>query len=236
MNDAPLISIRGVAKIFEGGRLRALDGVDLDIAAGEFIAIVGPSGCGKSTLLHLIAALDHPEEGTITVAGHNLGRGRQLNHYRAQDVGIVFQLDNLLPTLTASENIQVPMFGQGLSGRDRHARAEALLAQVGLSDRLHYRPPQMSGGERQRVAIARALANDPKIVLADEPTGRLDSASGKRVLALLKQLRDERGLTIILVTHDPTVAAQADRVVSMLDGRVVDAPASAAPAAAPAGH
>jgi ABC-type lipoprotein export system ATPase subunit len=229
MSEEALVTIRGMSKLFEGGRLRALDSVDLDIRKGEFVAIVGPSGCGKSTLLHLIAALDRPDEGTITVAGHNLNHVRQLNHYRACDVGIVFQLDNLLPTLTASENVQVPMLGQGLGRNARHARAEELLAQVGLADRAHYRPPQLSGGERQRVAIARALANEPGILLADEPTGRLDSASGKRVLELLKRIRDERGVTVILVTHDPAVAAQADRIVSMLDGRVV-------PASEPAAH
>jgi putative ABC transport system ATP-binding protein len=228
MSDGPIISIHGLVKEFEEGRLRALDGIDLEVRAGEFIAIAGPSGCGKSTLLHLIAALDRPTAGTIVVAGHNLATARiSLNEYRGRDVGIVFQLDNLLPTLSASENVQVPMFGHGLSGKERHRRAEELLALVGLSERVHYRATQLSGGERQRVAIARALANNPAILLADEPTGRLDTASGKRVLDLITDIRNERGLTVVLVSHDPAVAARADRIVRMLDGRIVgeDVPA-----------
>ena len=221
-SDAPVIAISGVVKTFENGRLRALDGVDLNVQKGEFVAIVGPSGCGKSTLLHLLAALDRPDEGTIVVAGHDLAAARRLNEYRARDVGMVFQLDNLLPTLTASENVQVPMFGQGHSGRERRRRADELLAMVGLAGRTRNRPPQLSGGERQRVAIARALANAPAILLADEPTGRLASASGRRVLELLEQVRREQGITVILVTHDPAIAARADRVVQMLDGRIAN--------------
>ncbi len=221
MSSDVAISIHGVVKTFENGRLRALDGVDLEVGKGEFIAIVGPSGCGKSTLLHLIAALDRPDEGTMIVAGHDLAGAERLNEYRARDVGIVFQLDNLLPTLTASENVQVPMFGQGLSGGERRKRAEELLGMVGLADRARNRPPQLSGGERQRVAIARALANSPAILLADEPTGRLDSASGRRVLDLLEEIRREQGITVILVTHDPAIAARAGRIVQMLDGKIV---------------
>ncbi len=221
-SEASVISISGVVKTFEGGRLRALDGVDLAVQKGEFVAIVGPSGCGKSTLLHLVAALDRPDEGSIVVAGHDLAAAQRLNEYRARDVGMVFQLDNLLPTLTASENVQVPMFGQGLSGKGRRKRADELLAMVGLAGRTRNRPPQLSGGERQRVAIARALANAPAILLADEPTGRLDSASGRRVLELLEQVRREQGITVILVTHDPAIAARADRIVQMLDGRIAN--------------
>ncbi|MBI5947862.1 MAG: ABC transporter ATP-binding protein [Chloroflexi bacterium] len=221
MSEAPAVSVRGVSRVFEDGRLRALDGVDLDVATGEFVAIMGPSGCGKSTLLHLIAALDRPTEGSIMVGGHDLAGRANLNHYRARDVGIVFQLDNLLPTLSASENVQVPMFGHQRSGRARHRRAEELLGVVGLAGRAHTRPPQLSGGERQRVAIARALANSPALLLADEPTGRLDSESGMRILELLKRLREERRLTVVVVTHDPRVAAQADRIIEMLDGRIV---------------
>lgn len=220
MSSDAAISIHGVVKAFENGRLRALDGIDLQVRRGEFVAIVGPSGCGKSTLLHLIAALDRPDEGTIIVADHDLAAAERLNEYRARDVGIVFQLDNLLPTLTASENVQVPMFGQGRSGRERRKRAEELLGMVGLADRARNRPPQLSGGERQRVAIARALANSPAILLADEPTGRLDSASGRRVLDLLEEIRREQGITVILVTHDPAIAARADRIVQMLDGKI----------------
>lgn len=221
MSEAPIVRIRGLVKEFERGRLRALDGIDLDVLPGEFVAIAGPSGCGKSTLLHLIAALDRPTDGTVEVAGHNLLTAKlSLNHYRARDVGIVFQLDNLLPSLTASENVQVPMFGQVRSGRDRRRRAEELLDLVGLHERRHNRPPELSGGERQRVAVARALANSPSIVLADEPTGRLDSKTGADVLSLFESLRRERGITIILVTHDMGIAARADRIVPMIDGRI----------------
>jgi putative ABC transport system ATP-binding protein len=220
MNNPPAIVVHGVVKTFEDGKVRALDGVELEVAPQEFVAIVGPSGCGKSTLLHLIAALDKPDEGTIQVLGHELARDRNLSHYRARDVGIVFQLDNLIPTLNASENVQVPMFEAGLKARERKERAERLLDQVGLVGKEHSRPAELSGGERQRVAIARALANDAPVILADEPTGRLDSKSGELVLDLLEQLRRERGLTVVMVTHESHVADRADRIVRMLDGRV----------------
>jgi putative ABC transport system ATP-binding protein len=220
MSEVPAISVHGVVKTFEKGRIRALDGVDLEVRPQEFVAIVGPSGCGKSTLLHLIAALDKPDEGTIQVLGHELASDRNLSHYRARDVGIVFQLDNLIPTLNSSENVQVPMFEAGLEPHQRKEKAERLLAQVGLTGKEHSRPAELSGGERQRVAMARALANDAPIVLADEPTGRLDSKSGELVLDLLDQLRVERGLTVVMVTHEGHVAERADRIVRMLDGRV----------------
>jgi putative ABC transport system ATP-binding protein len=221
MSDGrPAIRIRGLVKSFEKGRINALNGVDLDVFEGEFVAIVGPSGCGKSTLLHLIAALDRPDKGTIDVKGHELRSERRLDHYRSHDVGLVFQLDNLIPSLSASENVQVPMFEGRCSARERRQRAEELLEKVGLKGKGRSRPPQLSGGERQRVAIARALANDPPLLLADEPTGRLDSASGRRILDLLENLQKERGLTIVLVTHEPAVARRADRIVEMLDGCV----------------
>jgi len=218
MSD-PTIRVRAVRKSFEDGRIVALNGMDLEVAEGEFVALVGPSGCGKSTLLHLIAALDRPDEGSIEVAGHELSSGRNLTHYRSHHVGMIFQLHNLLPSLTAEENVQVPMLELGLSRRQRRARARQLLAAVGLAGRERSRPPQLSGGERQRVAIARALANDPPILLADEPTGSLDSEAGRRVLELLGKLRRTRGLTVLLVTHDADVAGLADRIVRMLDGR-----------------
>ncbi|HEY5640469.1 MAG TPA: ABC transporter ATP-binding protein [Dehalococcoidia bacterium] len=229
MSEAPAISVRGVVKTFDQGKVRALNGADLDVAAGEFVAIVGPSGCGKSTLLHLIAALDRPDEGTIAVQGHELSSDGNLSRFRAREVGIVFQLDNLIPTLSASENVQVPMFEAGFSAKERVQRAERLLAQVGLSGKGRYLPSELSGGERQRVAIARALANDPPFVLADEPTGRLDSKSGELVLDLLERLRRERNLTVVMVTHEGAVAERADRIVRMLDGRI-EAPAPAAEA------
>jgi putative ABC transport system ATP-binding protein len=216
-----VVEMRAVVKTFEDGRVRALDAVDLDVEAGEWVAVVGPSGCGKSTLLHLIAALDRQDSGTIVVNGEDLEQEKDLSRHRAREVGLVFQLDNLLPTLTAGENVQVPMFEIGLGARERQARARQLLDLVGLADKEANRPAELSGGERQRVAIARALANEPGILLADEPTGRLDSESGRRVLDLLEDLRQRRGLTIILVTHDGAVAARAGRIVRMLDGRVV---------------
>ena len=228
----PVVEMRSVVKTFEGGRVRALAGIDLTIASGEWVAVVGPSGCGKSTLLHLIAALDRADEGTVVVNGEDVDMERDLSRHRAREVGLVFQLDNLLPTLSASENVQVPMFEIGLSAGERRGRAEELLALVGLADKAKNRPAELSGGERQRVAIARALANEPGILLMDEPTGRLDSESGRRVLDLIDRLRRERGLTVVLVTHDVGVAARADRIVRMLDGRTVgeDVPAGRPPA------
>lgn len=220
-DDGPLIEVGGVVKWFEDGRIKALNGVDLTVDEGEFVAVVGPSGCGKSTLLHLIAALDRPTEGSVVVAGHDLANRDRLNEYRAHDVGVVFQLDNLLPTLSAIENVMVPMFEGTLPPRRRRQRAVELLDAVGLTGKEKQRPSELSGGERQRVAVARALANDPPILLADEPTGRLDSESGRRVLALLANLRRSRGLTVILVTHEQGVAEAADRIVHMLDGRVI---------------
>jgi putative ABC transport system ATP-binding protein len=219
---APMIHLRGLLKTFEEGRLQAVASVDLDVAPGEFVAIVGPSGCGKSTLLNLIAALDEADDGTIVVAGHDLRQHRDLDHYRTEDVGLVFQLDNLLPSLTAAENVEVPMFGQVRSRRERRRRATELLDFVGIGDRADTRPPQMSGGERQRIAIARALANRPPLLLADEPTGRLDSTTGAMVMDLLEDLQRSEGLTLVVVTHDPDVATRADRIVRMLDGRVLD--------------
>jgi putative ABC transport system ATP-binding protein len=220
MNSVPAIEARGVRKTYEQGRIVALDGMDLDVAYGEFVAVVGPSGCGKSTLMHLIAALDQPDAGTITVAGHRLESRKDLSHYRARHVGMVFQLHNLLPSLTAEENVQMPMFELGMSGHERRRRARELLELVDLGDRVRSRPPELSGGERQRVAIARALANEAPILLADEPTGSLDSAAGHRILELVVELRARRGLTVVLVTHDAAVAARGDRIVEMLDGRL----------------
>jgi putative ABC transport system ATP-binding protein len=223
MSERVAVEADGLVKAYEQGRIRALNGMDLHVDEGEFVAVVGPSGCGKSTLLHLIAALDRPDAGSIRVAGHDLAAERDLSHYRARHVGIVFQLHNLLPSLSALENVQVPMFELGVRGPERRRRAAELLRQVGLADRDRNRPTQLSGGERQRVAIARALANDPPLLLADEPTGSLDSAAGRQVLELLERVRTERGATLVLVTHDERVAARADRLVRMLDGRSVGA-------------
>jgi putative ABC transport system ATP-binding protein len=216
-----VIDIHGLTKAFEDGRINALNGIDLQIERGEWVAIVGPSGCGKSTLLHLIASLDHPDGGQIIVDDHDLAKLRDINHYRSHHIGMIFQLHNLLPSLTASENVQVPMFELGISGRERKERAERGLADVGLAGKEKQRPVLLSGGERQRIAIARALANGAPILLADEPTGNLDSQAGRLVLDLLERIRLERDLTIVMVTHDPRVAERADRLIQMLDGRVV---------------
>ena len=218
----PIITLRGLVKTFEEGRVRALDGVDLEVATGDFVAIMGPSGCGKSTLLNAVAALELADDGEIVVAGHDLRSTKDLDHFRARDVGLVFQLDNLLASLTAQENVEVAMLGQGGSRRERSARARELLEFVDVADRARSRPPELSGGERQRVAIARALANSPAILLADEPTGRLDSTTSARVLDLLESLHHEQGMTLVVVTHDPRVAERAHHVVRMLDGRVVE--------------
>jgi ABC-type lipoprotein export system ATPase subunit len=221
-NNRIAIDVQDVVKTYEEGRIRALNGATLQIREGEFVAITGPSGCGKSTLLHLIAALDRPDSGRIVVNGVDLAHTRDLSRYRARQVGLVFQLHNLLPTLSASANVQLPMYEAELSLLERRAKAQRLLEAVGLGDRANTPPTKLSGGERQRVAIARALANDPAILLADEPTGNLDSKAGEMVLDLLRDIQRERGVTLVLVSHDLQIAGAAQRIVRMLDGRVVD--------------
>jgi len=213
------IDVRGVSRTYPGG-VRALADVDLTVGYGETIAITGPSGCGKSTLLNLLAAIDSPSCGTVTVGGRDLARVRDLSEYRRYEVGLVFQFHNLLPQLPALSNVELPMFGGQRSARQRRARARELLAAVDLGDREHRLPTELSGGERQRVAIARALANEPKILLADEPTGSLDSASTERFLDLLEHLGDT-GMTVVMVTHDSEVAEHAQRTIEMRDGAIV---------------
>lgn len=222
----PAIQLFDVTKTFEHGAVHALNGVTMTVGEGEWVALVGPSGCGKSTLLHLLAALDRPASGRILVNGLDLSGIESMNRYRRFEVGLVFQLHNLLPNLTAIQNVEVAMFGNGLGHREQGERARELLAAVALSHRERVRPPGLSGGERQRLAIARALANNPSIILADEPTGALDSVSAEGVLALFHKIRNERGVTILLVTHDKEVAAAADRIIYMRDGRIVEAPAA----------
>jgi putative ABC transport system ATP-binding protein len=216
------IVVSGVKKEYDGGVVRALDGVDLEVKRGEFIAITGPSGCGKSTLLHLLGALDTPSSGTISVEGHDIAHLRNASRYRRQTIGLVFQLHNLLPRLTAQANVEVAMIGSHRARSARQAWAHQLLTELDLSGRERRRPSQLSGGERQRVAIARALANDPPILLADEPTGSLDSAASKKVLSLFWRLQHEHGVTTVMVTHDAEVARTASRIVHMRDGRIVE--------------
>ena len=218
--EPPAVEVADLVRTFDEGRTRAVDGVTFSVAQGEFVAVTGPSGCGKSTLLHLIAALERPDSGRIVVLGQDIGGRRDLSRYRARTVGLVFQLHNLLPNLTAVENVEIPMYETGLGMRERRRRALQLLELLGLADKARRRPPELSGGERQRVAIARSLSNDPPILLADEPTGNLDSKAGRNVIEALKAIHDQRGVTIIMVTHDPGIAASADRVIKMLDGRI----------------
>jgi putative ABC transport system ATP-binding protein len=222
-----------VSRSFEDGRIAALVDVSFRVAEGEFVAVTGPSGCGKSTLLNLIGALDRPDSGEIEVAGERVGEADGAG-YRASVVGFVFQFHNLIPTLTAAENVQLPMLGRRLARGERVRRALGLLDEVGLSERRSAYPPTLSGGERQRVAIARALANEPPLLLADEPTGALDSATGGQIVELLQRVRAQRGTTILLVTNDPDVARAADRTLRIRDGRIAEITPAAAPRSASA--
>ena len=221
MSGAEVV-VSDVTKTFEGGRIIALDRASLQLVPGELVALTGPSGTGKSTLLNLIGALDRPDSGTITVDGASLDSSDAAG-YRAETVGFVFQFHHLIPTVSALDNVQVPMLGRGIARVGREKRARMLLADVGLTGRAASVPATLSGGERQRVAIARALANDPRLLLADEPTGSLDSDTGVQVLELLQRVRRERGMTVLLVTNDDEVAATADRTLRLLDGRVTPA-------------
>jgi ABC-type lipoprotein export system ATPase subunit len=216
---SPLLRADRLVKYYPDGNVQALRGVSMEIAPADFVAITGPSGCGKSTLLHLLGGLDRPTEGEVYFRGEPLSR-LDLDAYRARDIGFVFQSFYLMPTLTAIENIQIPMFEGPWPRRERAERAGQLLDEVGLSHRRVHRPGQLSVGERQRVAIARALANEPSLLLADEPTGNLDSQSQEEILRLLGQLRQRRRLTMVIVTHSHDVAQAADRRIPMKDGRI----------------
>ena len=223
--SVPLLSLERVTKAYRMGQVEvlALRGVDLELAEGEFLAIMGPSGSGKSTLLHIAGLLDRPTSGQVLWQGEDVTglRSARLAELRGRHIGFVFQTFNLIPTLTAQENVELPLVFQGVPAGERRKRAGELLAAVGLSARARHRPGQLSGGERQRVAIARALAADPKLILADEPTGNLDSTSGREILALLVEL-NEAGKTLVLVTHDAEAASVAKEVLRMRDGMFVD--------------
>lgn len=216
-----LLEAKALTREFDEGQVRALRGVDLTIKEGEFIAIVGPSGCGKSTLLQLLGALDRPTSGTLLYRGQSLPDLPNPAAYRAHEVGFIFQAFHLLPTFTAVENVQIPMFETDRSASERRERAAELVKLVGLAPRLDHFPSKLSGGERQRVAIARSLANEPSLLLADEPTGNLDSENAHAILDLIIRLQQEQGRTMVLVTHDPTIAERAQRILRMKDGRIV---------------
>jgi len=220
------IRVEGVYKSFQvgGGTVEVLKGVDLRIEKGEFVAIVGPSGVGKSTLLHLLGALDRPTAGEIFYEDTSLGRldNGQLAGFRNQTVGFIFQFHHLLPEFTALENVMLPLLVARRKRSQAQEIAASLLREVGLEPRLAHRPPELSGGEQQRVAIARALGAGPKVILADEPTGNLDTKTGDAAFELLRRLNRERGLTFVMVTHNEGLARRADRIVSMLDGRIVE--------------
>jgi len=220
--DTLVYQARGLKKNYEGGNVAALRGVDFEIREGEFVAVVGPSGCGKSTLLQMLGSLDQPSAGELEYRGKSIARLADPADYRSTEIGFIFQAFHLLPTFTVSENVQIPMFETGLTRKEREVRAHELLTSVGLAHRLKHYPSELSGGERQRVAIARSLANRPTVLLADEPTGNLDSANAAQVVELLLQLHRELGMTLVLVTHDLSIAGLATRIIRMKDGQVVD--------------
>ena len=229
---AGVITMAGIRKIYDTGKVRveALKGVDLRVGTGEFLAIVGPSGSGKSTLMNLIGCLDTPSQGTYMLRGKEVGGldKNDLARIRNERVGFVFQNFNLLPQITAFENVEMPLLFKGVAARERQERVEQLFAQVGLSDRMKHRPTELSGGQMQRVAIARALACEPALVLADEPTGNLDTASGKDIMGLFEDLA-AKGNTMVLITHDNALARRTRRIVKIQDGRIVeDSPVVAA--------
>jgi putative ABC transport system ATP-binding protein len=214
------IEVERVSKTF-AGRIRALRDVSLRVAPGEVVALTGPSGCGKSTLLNVIAAIERPDSGRVLVDGVSVTELENPSSYRRDTVGFVFQLHHLLPMLTARANVELPLIAAHVPRAERRRRALELLAEVGLRERAEERPATLSGGERQRVAVARALANEPRLLLADEPTGSLDTESGNLVLALLDRARERRGMTLVIASHDRVLGDRADRVVRMVDGAIV---------------
>jgi putative ABC transport system ATP-binding protein len=214
------VTVEGVSKSY--GRVRALRDVSLEVAPGEVVALTGPSGCGMTTLLNVIASIERPDAGRVVVDGVEVTELSRPAEYRRETIGIVFQLHHLLPMLTARANVELPLIAAGVPKAERRRRAGELLEEVGLGDRAEQRPAVLSGGERQRVAVARALVNGPRLLLADEPTGSLDSESGELVLSVLERARERRGMTLVVASHDPLVAERAGRQVRMADGAVLD--------------
>jgi len=216
----PALEAHNLYKSYDEGRIEALRGVDLSISAGEYIAITGPSGSGKSTMLHMLGGLDSPTSGEVLFRGARLGSAIDLDTHRSRNIGFIFQAFHLIPTLRVNENLQVPMLALNRPGVDRVARAGELLREVDMKHRAEQYPNQLSAGERQRVAVARALANDPEILLADEPTGNLDSVNSTRIMEMLVGIQKRRGMTLIVVTHEREIAHAASRLICMRDGKV----------------
>jgi putative ABC transport system ATP-binding protein len=217
-----IVEIKNLEKSYEKGHIKALNGINLEIKEGEFVSIIGPSGSGKSTLLNMIGALDIADSGNIEVAGYDLNKKKKLAEFRSRKIGFIFQLHNLIPNISVLENIEIPMFEDKRSGKERKERALELLDLVGLKDKAKTKPTKLSGGERQRIAIARSLANNPSIILADEPTGSLDSKTSEKILDQLTKLHEEKNVTLIIVTHDMSVAKLADRTIEVLDGKILN--------------
>lgn len=221
----PVIKLENVWKIYQFGQIElpVLKGISLDIAPGAFVVILGPSGSGKSTMLNMVGCLDLPTKGKVLLDGQDISKMSedQLAQIRGRKIGFVFQQFNLLSNLSALENVMIPMIFQGKSEKERIERAKSLLSSLDLSDRMEHRPMELSGGEQQRIAIARALSNDPEILVADEPTGNLDSSTGKKIMEILMNLHKDEKKTIIVVTHDPTIAGYSSQVVHIRDGQLV---------------
>jgi len=220
MSDAVVVRLTAVRKTFERGRIVAVDRLDLEVAAGEFVAITGPSGSGKSTLLNLMGAMDRPTEGEVSIDGEVLADARIMERVRSRKIGFVFQMHNLIPVLTSKQNVVVPLWPHGVSKAERRQRATDLLTRVGLSDRIDTNVKVLSGGERQRVALARALVTNPRLLLADEPTGNLDTKTGHEVMELMHSMRHQVGSALVLVTHNESICEGADRRFRMQDGKL----------------
>ena len=220
--EEPLISLFDVVKEYDKGTVKALNGVNLDIFEGEFVSIIGPSGSGKSTLLNMLGALDKPTRGKIFIDGIDLVKEKDLSEFRQEKIGFVFQLHNLIPNLSVFDNVQIPLLPTGMSNKEMKERASEIIRAVGLEDKKKQRPNKLSGGQRQRVAIARALVNNPSIILADEPTGSLDSKTGEMILNLLMEMHERYNVTLIIVTHDNDVAALAERTIKIKDGQIIE--------------
>jgi putative ABC transport system ATP-binding protein len=219
-NESNIIEIKNLKKGYDNNQTIALDSINLEIKKGEFVSLMGPSGSGKSTLLNMIGALDRADEGSIHVAGNNLMEKQDFNLFRSKEIGFIFQFHNLIPNLTVSENVQIPMIETAVPDEEMVKRANKILESFNMGKRIDHLPNKLSGGERQRVAIARALVNHPSIILADEPTGSLDSKTGDIILNILREIHQKENVTLLLVTHEPYVAEMADRKINLMDGKI----------------